>query len=146
MAFMTFIYEWIISEIYDIIAGIIGLTSIILPQEVSEHFLSSRERIVSFIFIMLIVNGAAKIILSALMAVIDLFSSNGHFSRDVLDSFHFNNPFLRGYKDGYDDGRHYRDSKLRLLKHTSIWVRFWNVGKYVLIFLLFYSVIMTSDW
>ena len=62
---------------------------------------------------MLIVNGAAKIILSALMAMIDLFSSR-NFLRDVLVSFHFNNPFLRGYKDGYDDGRHYKDSKLRL--------------------------------
>ena len=109
MAVITFIYEWIIIEIYDVIASIIGLTSIILPQEVSEHFLSPRERIVSFIFIMLIVNGAARIILSALMATIDLFSSSRNFLRDVLDSFHFNNPFLRGYKDGYDDGRHYRD-------------------------------------
>ena len=146
MAVITFIYEWIIIEIYDVIASIIGLTSIILPQEVSEHFLSSRERIVSFIFIIFMLNGAAKIIFSALMAVIDSFSTIGHFSRDMLDFFHFTNPFLSGYKDGYDDGRHYRASKLRLLKHTSIWVRLWSVGKYALIFLLFYSVIMTSDW
>ena len=146
MEFIAFIYEWVISEICDILAGIIGLTSIILPEDVAEHFFSSRERIVSFIFIMLIVNGAAKIMFSALTAVIDLFSRSGHFSRDVLDFIHFTNPFLRGYKDGYDDGRHNRASKLHLLKHPSIWLRFWNVAKYALIFLLLYSVIMTSDW
>lgn len=143
---MIYIYNWVISIIFDIIARVLGVVSIILPDEVEEHFFSSRERLVSFIFIMLIVNGAAKVIFSALMAVIDLFSASGHFSRDVLDFFQFTNPFLRGYKDGYDDGKHYRASKLSLLKHASIWVRLWNVAKYALLFLLLYSVIMTSNW
>ena len=143
---MEYIYNWFIGIIFDIIAGILGVASIILPDEVAEHFFSSRERVVSLIFIMLMLHGAAKVIFSAFMAVIDLFSVSGHLSRDVLDFFQFTNPFLRGYKDGYNDGRHCRDSKLRLLKHAGIWERLWNVAKYALLFLLFYSVIMTSNW
>ena len=140
------VYDWVIRWIFSITSEILGGVAVILPSAVREHFFSSRERIVAFIFLMLIVNGAVKLVAGALRSIMDLFGAGGHLSVDVMDFFHLTNPFNRGYNDGYDDGRWYKGSKLPLLGKRSVWVRAWNVMKYGLVFLVLYSVINTSDW
>lgn len=137
------IYDLIIRRIFSIAAELLGVAAIILPGTVGEHFFSSRQRIVSFIFLMLIVNGAAKFLLSALMSVIDLLGFTGKLKLDIMKLLSFTNP----YDKGYSDGRDYRPSKLELLNiRKSIWLRLWKALKYALILLLFASVIMTSNW
>ncbi len=141
------IYDLIIRRIFSIATELLGVAAIILPRTVSEHFFSSRQRIVSFIFLMLIVNGAAKFLLSALMSVIDLLGFTGKLKLDIMKLLSFTNPYDKGYSDGYNDGRDYRPSKLELLNiRKSIWLRLWKALKYALILLLFASVIMTSNW
>ena len=140
------IYDWVIRAIFSAAAGILGGVAVILPPAVREHFFSSRQRIVAFVFLMLVVNGIVKLVLSAFMSVIELFGVTGNFSFDITNLLPFTNPYVKGYDDGYNDGRYYKDSKLGLLSHKSIWLRLWNFIKYGLVCLVFYSVIMTSDW
>lgn len=143
-------YDLIIRRIFSIATELLGVAAIILPRTVREHFFSSRQRIVSFIFLMLFVNGAAKFFMSAMKAIIDLFDFTGYlskFSFKIMNLLSFTNPYDRGYNDGYDDGRRNYDTKMNLLNtKTSIWLRLWKVLKYALVLLLLYSVIMTAKW
>ena len=147
---MSAIYNFIIRGIFSTAAELLGVAAIILPGAVREHFFSSRQRIVSFIFLMLFVNGAAKFFMSAMKAIIDLFDFTGYlskFSFNIMNLLSFTNPYDRGYNEGYNDGRQNCDTKMNLLKEkTSIWLRLWKVLKYALVLLLFYSVIMTAKW
>ena len=138
--------DWVLRFIFWIVSGLLGGVGALLPAAVKEHFFSSRERILSFIFLILIVNGAVKLILSALSSVLDLFGLNlaGKIKDRLLS---LTNPRDRGYKEGYEDGRNYHSSRLEEIKgKNNITGKLWKVLKYFVVFVLLYSVVMTSDW
>ncbi|MBQ4469074.1 MAG: hypothetical protein IJR35_07900 [Synergistaceae bacterium] len=140
---LAWIFDFVVRRIFSIVAELLGVAAIILPSTVREHFFSSAQRIVSFIFLMLFVNGAAKFLLSALMSFIDLFGLSEKLKLDIINSTQYKS----GYYEGYDDGKNNRHTKIKLINEkTSIWLRLLKALKYVLVFVLFAAVIMTSNW
>lgn len=140
---LAWIFDFVVRRIFSIVAELLGVAAIILPSTVREHFFLSAQRIVSFIFLMLFVNGAAKFLLSALMSFIDLFGLSEKLKLDIINSTQYKS----GYYEGYDDGKNNRHTKIKLINEkTSIWLRLLKALKYVLVFVLFAAVIMTSNW
>lgn len=61
--------EYIVRSIFSVIAELIGVAGAFMPSAVKEHFFSSGQRMLSFIFLVFIIKGAAKFILSALKSI-----------------------------------------------------------------------------
>ncbi|MBQ9404911.1 MAG: hypothetical protein IJU15_07995, partial [Synergistaceae bacterium] len=94
---LAWIFDFVVRRIFSIVAELLGVAAIILPSTVREHFFLSAQRIVSFIFLMLFVNGAAKFLLSALMSFIDLFGLSEKLKLDIMNSTQYKSGYYEGY-------------------------------------------------
>ena len=61
-------YNLIVRGIFSIVAGLVGGAGALLPPAVKEHFFASRQRMLSFIMLLLIINGIAKLFFSAMIS------------------------------------------------------------------------------
>ena len=142
------IYNVIVNSIYSIIAGLVGGAGVFMPSAVKEHFFSSRERLLSFILLALILNGIVNLLLSALMSVLHLFGLKGKFLDGIVNSLFLSNLKAEGYSAGYHDSyfSELRTSRLDEIAKGNFVGSLWKVLKYMLLLMFLYSVVMTSDW
>lgn len=142
---MTAVYRWIVSSLSSLIAGLLSGGAVILPAAVKEHFFSLHQRILSFLFLILIVNGLLKFLLSVLKAFIEVFGVKD----DVLDRITnplFYDPHSEGYYDGWRDGCNGNVSRLELLGKKSLATRLWRLAKYCIAFIFLSAIIRASNW
>ena len=139
------IYGWILSVIFSIVTGVLGVAGFIFPSAVKEHFFSLRKHILSFIVLVLIVNAVVKFFLSAVRAVIELFGMKDKMLNRII-SFMFVSLYSEGFSQGYDDGYYGYTSKLYYLDEKSIFARLLSVIKYFVAFMLLYSIVMNTNW
>lgn len=141
-------YNVIVSSIYSVITGLVGGVGVFMPSAVKEHFFSTRECLLSFILLALLLNGIVNLLLSALMSVLQLFGLKGNFLDRLVNSLFLSTLKDKGYSEGYHDSYslELRTSRLDEVAKGNFIGSLWKVLKYTLLLMFLYSVIMTSDW
>ena len=139
-------YDMIIRWMYSIITGLVGGIGAFMPSAVKEHFFSSRERLLSFILLALLLNGIMKLLLSALMSVLHLFGIKGGFIDGLVNALFLSSLREEGYSVGWIHGRHMDTSSLDEVLKGNFIGNLWKVLKYTLLLMFLYSVVMTSEW
>lgn len=95
--------------------------SIILPQAVKEHFSSSPQRLLSFLFFMFILNGCFRLILSLSEAFFNIadFPSITDFFDWLKSILSFTGRFIynAGYREGFYDGKNDNINKYEEIKN-----------------------------
>lgn len=112
---MYFIFRTLPNFINSYLLGplmifVFGATSVILPSAVKEHFSESPQRILSFLFLVILLNGTIKFLakffsISIIQSMTEWIIQKWVLIKNKLCEFWFVASFRKtGYEKGYEDG------------------------------------------